>query len=210
MENELTPRSEALRFPRGVRLAREADLPKNKTRNEQLARIASATITTGFVTKLTTDPGFSAYIEVNAHADELWQVFETLASILLPETAAPLIGWKDQDPSLGHYTDKSAALAVLRSYAEILQHDGFIQFGAMFQSEGKTEEVFVKASKDIQLWTNRPEVAEQALISMRIPKVGKLQFVDEFPMVTERLEGNPSSEETISNIVRAFGALPPR
>jgi hypothetical protein len=39
----------------------------------------------------------------------------------------------------------------------------------------------------MQIWTNQPVVAAQALVSMRIPKVEKLQFVDEFPMVTERL-----------------------
>jgi len=43
-----------------------------------------------------------------------------------------------------------------------------------------------------------------------LPKVEKLRFVDEFPMVTERLSGDPSSHEIITKIVTAFAALPPR
>ena len=43
--------------------------------------------------------------------------------------------------------DKAAALAVLRAHAQSLQHDGFIEFGLMFQQGGKTEEVFVKGGE---------------------------------------------------------------
>jgi hypothetical protein len=39
---------------------------------------------------------------------------------------------------------------------------------------------------------------------------GYIQFVDGFPMVTERLPGDPSSHETITKIVTAFAALPLR
>jgi hypothetical protein len=48
-----SPKIEALRFPRGVRLAAEGDLPWDKDKLEQLARIKNANITTGFVLSLT-------------------------------------------------------------------------------------------------------------------------------------------------------------
>jgi hypothetical protein len=83
---------EALRFPRGVRLAAEADFPKGEDRLEKLTRISSADITTGFGLTTSAGPGFSAYIEANVHADEVWSVFETLVSRLLPDVAAPLVG----------------------------------------------------------------------------------------------------------------------
>jgi len=204
------PIIEALRFPRGVRLAAEADLPRNKDRSDRLARIQTANITTGFVLATNVDPGFFAYIEANVHADEVWCVFETLASRLLPAVSAPLVGWKDGEATLGPYTNKEAALAVLRAHAESLQHDGFIEFGLMFQKDGKTEEVMVKGSKNLWIWTNNPSIATETLSSFGIPRVEKLQFIDEYPRVTERLVGDPSSEETISAIVGAFQSLPPK
>jgi hypothetical protein len=204
------PIIEALRFPRGVRLAAEADLPRSGDKLDELARISSANITTGFVLATSIDPGFSTYIEANVHADEVWSVFEALASHLLPDVSAPLVGWKDVEATLGLYTDKDAALAVLRAHAESLQHDGFIEFGLMFQQGGKTEEVMVKGSKDLRIWTNSPAVAMETLSSLGIPSVEKLQFIDEYPRVTERLVGDPSSQETISAIVGAFQSLPPK
>ena len=175
-----------------------------------MARIQTANITTGFVLTTNVDPGFFAYIEANVHADEVWSVFEAVVLRLLPDVSAPLIGWKDGEATLGPYTDKEAALAVLRAHAESLQHDGFIEFGLMFQQDGKTEEVMVKGSKDLRIWTNNPSIATETLSSLGIPSVEKLQFIDEYPRVTERLVGDPSSEETISAIVGAFQSLPPK
>jgi hypothetical protein len=204
------PIIEALRFPRGVRLAAEADLPGSVDKLDKLARISGANITTGFVLTTSVDPGFSTYIEANVHADEIWSVFETLASRLLPDVSAPLVGWKDEEATLGPYTDKVAALDVLRAHAESLQHDGFIEFGLMFQQGGKTEEVMVKGSKDLRIWTNNSEVATETLLSLGIPSIEKLEFIDEYPRVTERLVGDPSSQETISAIVGAFQSLAPK
>lgn len=204
------PIVEALKFPRGVRLAADADLPSSKNKVDMLARIQNANITTGFVLTTSADPGFSTYIEANVHAEEIWSAFEALTSGLLPNVSAPLVGWKEDEATLGPYTDKTAALAMLREHAECLQHDGFIEFGLMFQQRGKTEEVMVRASKDLRIWTNNPVVATEILSSLGIPRVEKLQFIDEYPRVTERLVDAPSSEETISAIVGAFQSLPPK
>jgi hypothetical protein len=204
---ELATVSEALRFPRGVRLARKDEIPG--CTDEILERIANARIATGFVSLPCEAMGYSTYIEANIHADEVWRVFEALTGRLLPTSAAPVVGWIDEDATLGPYTGKSAALSLLRAHQESLQHDGFIEFGLMFQANGRTEEVFVKACKYFQIWTNLPEVAEATLESMQIPKVANLQFIDEFPRVTERILGVPHSDETISAIVNSFQTLPP-
>jgi hypothetical protein len=74
--------SRTLRFPRGVRLAGGGDLPGND-RREKLARIKSAKINAGFVSMARTDTHYSAYLEANVHADEVWAVFEALASRFL-------------------------------------------------------------------------------------------------------------------------------
>ena len=65
---------------------------------------------------------------------------------------------------------------MLHAHAESLQHDGFIEFGLLFLFGGKTEEVLVKGSKDLRIWTNNPAVAMESPSSLGIPSVEKLQF----------------------------------
>jgi hypothetical protein len=208
MKNGTERASEPLRFPRGVRFALPDEVPRS-ARNA-VERSANAQIMTGFVSISCENVGYSAYLEANIHADETWAAFEALAEALLPQVAAPLVGWKDAKPTLGPYTDKSAAIAVLRPHKESLQHDGYIEFGLMFQTNGRTEEIFVKAAKHLQVWTDQGDIAESTLVSLGVPKVERLQFIDEFPRVTERLPDGPQSSETISAIVSGFEGLPPR
>jgi hypothetical protein len=52
------------------------------------------------------------------------------------------------------YTTREAALAVLEPYREPFRHDGFLEFGIIFQLHGHTEEVFVTNVKFIRIWTN--------------------------------------------------------
>ena len=206
--NQEIPVAETLRFPRGVRFARKDEIPR--CTSEILERIANARITAGFTTRTSQDKGYSAYVEANIHADELWIAFETLVHSLLPPVAAPIIGFKEAEPTLGPYTDKSAALSALRPHKDLLQHDGFIEFGMIFQLHGHTEEIFVEPSKYMRIWTNQREIAEATLISMRVPPVDLLHFLDEFPHVTERLPDDPDTEETIADIVKSFANLPAR
>lgn len=62
----------------------------------------------------------------------------------------------------------------------------------------------------MQIWTNQLGIAEATLTAARIPRVELLQFIDEFPHVTERLPGDPSSDETIAAVIRSFEVLLPR
>lgn len=181
-----------------------------RTQRAAVERIADARITTGFVSKVSADAGYTTYIEANIHADEVWKAFEALADRLLPAVAAPIVGWKDENSTLGPYTDKSAAISILRTHRESLQHDGFIEFGMIHQSQGLTEEVFVKGCKYLQIWTNQPDLAVAALLSLGLREVGNLQFIDEFPRITERAQGLPPSSEVISAISDSFQNLQPR
>lgn len=199
---------EDLQFPRGVRFATREEIPK--CTDELLARIESAHLTTGFVSNSSEEGEFSTYIEANVHADMVWGVVEALVIALLPQIAAPIVGWKDEEPTLGPYTDKEMALAVFRHHVENLQHDGFIEFGLIFQHEGLIEEVFVKSVKHLQIWTNKGKDAEALLQSMGIPKMSRLAYIDEFPRVTIALDACPSTQEVISSIVESFRFLPTR
>jgi hypothetical protein len=107
MKNDTETASEALRFPRGVRFALPDEVPRSA--KDAAERSANAQITTGFVSKTCENVGYSGYLEANIHADQVWAVFEALAESLLPEIVAPLVGWKDAEPTLGPYTNPQSS-----------------------------------------------------------------------------------------------------
>lgn len=150
-----------------------------------LARVAAANIMTGYISR-NDDSGdtFKCYFEANVHAPRVFEVFRDLATSLLPDIAAPIIGLKDEDPIFGPYTKRDDALKVFEPYIDNLQNDGFLEFGLIFAFQGKTEEIYVKSSKYFQIWTNQPEVAALVLERNNIPSAHTLEFIDEYPIVS--------------------------
>jgi hypothetical protein len=203
---------EPLAFPRGVRFPRPDEIPAGSP-PDALARLMGARITTGYMVARPDGEGFTAFIEANIHADHVWRVVRALAEALLPEVAAPLVGIKDDETVLGPYTDRTAALAVFEPYVDALQHDGFLEFGVMFQYRGRTEEVFVRSVKYLQIWTSQPARACAVLEAHGIPPVPDLQFIDNFPRVSESLvreDGNAGWPDVLERLRAAFGELPAR
>lgn len=179
---------EPLIFPRGIRYPRVDEIPRGAP-SDAAARVAEARrtpVTTGFV-RIDREgaQGYTAVVEANVHASMLWTVFVALVAELLPQAAAPIVGIIDEDPELGDYTRRDAAIGVLAPYADLLVNDGFLEFGCMFQRSGRTEEVFVPSAKFLRIWTNHPERAERVLTRHGIPHVPGLRFIDEFPLVRE-------------------------
>ena len=205
---------EPLIFPRGVRFPRLDEIPGGAP-SDAAARVAEAhrnPITTGFVRiDRPNARGYTAVVEANVHASNLWTVFVDLVNELLPDAAAPIVGMIDEDPELGDCTRRDAALSVLAPYADHLVHDGFLEFGCMFQRAGRTEEVFVPSAKFLRVWTNQPERAEQVLVRHGIPHVPGLRFIDEFPLIREPLPygGSDSGSYDVAEELRErLHALP--
>ena len=198
---------ERLRFPRGVRLAGRQDIP-NCT-DEILKTIADADIRTGFTAKSTDDAGYSAYLEANVHADNIWTVFESLVMALVPSFAAPLIAHKDDDPTFGPDSQTGAALSSFLPYAESLQHDGFIEFGMIYQRAVRTEEILVTSTKHFKVWTNHGDAAQAALVQLGLCRIDALRFIDEYPRVTETITGAPTATAVVSAVAASFATLPP-
>jgi hypothetical protein len=203
-------RPEPLVFPTGVRFLRDDEFPRGY--DAERRRIGSANITTGWVQKSVEDLGYTAYFEVNVHAPRIWQVVRDIAEGILPDAAAPIVGVKEEDPVLGPYTTRDAAIAVFEPFVEFLQHDGFIEFGLMFQRAGQTEEVFVESVKYLKIWTNQPATVQTILRRHGFPEVPDLQFIDDYPRVSESLrtaEGNARWPEAFEGLRNAFAQLPP-
>jgi hypothetical protein len=204
------PRPEPLIFPKGVRFPRDDEFPRGY--EAERARITAANITTGWIRKHADGGGFAAYFQVNAHAPRLWSLVRDLAEAILPDAAAPIVALKDEDPVLGPYTTREAAIAVFEPFVEFLQHDGFLAFGLIFQRAGRTEEVFVESVKYLKVWTNQPTAVQAVLRKHALPEVPDLRFIDEYPRVSETLqttEGNARWPVAFEGLRQAFEQLPP-
>jgi len=201
----MTKLGEPLQFPDGVRFARPGEVPGCS--DEDIRKLADAEILTGFVLRRIEGKPYSAQIEANVHASKIWQAVLELADVLLPQVTAPIIGWKDNEPTFGRYTHRSEAIACFTPFIESLQHDGFIEFGLIFQFNGVTEEIFVKPAKYIQLWTNRPEVAVSKLRELGLHQADRLHFLDEYPRITETPPSLPRTHQVVSAITTSFETL---
>jgi len=202
------PKPERLVFPRGVRFPRKNEIPGDPT--EVLEKIAKARITTGYTIKTVKDKPFKAYLEVNVHAPDVFQLFRNLCFALMPDVASPLIGIKEDEPVFGPYTDRTLALSVFEPFVDLLQNDGFLEFGMLHQSKFAFEEVFVTSPKYFKIWTNQIEVAEKVLLNGGIPKCEELQFIDEYPMVSLSVnkKGSAAWADAFYSIQEVFKKLP--
>ena len=102
---------------------------------------------------------------------------------------------------------------MFESHVRHLVHDGFLEFGIIFQHKGVTEEVFVPYAKYLRIWTNKPEAVRAVFKSHGIPEVPELQFIDEFPRVSNSLldeNGNVGWPPVMERLKEAFESLPRR
>ena len=154
--------------------------------------------------------GEANYLEANVHADEVFKVVGAIAVTILPNVAAPIVGIRGEDPILGPYTWRNEAVRVFEPHIEALQHDGFLEFGLIFQFKGETNEVFVHSSKYLRIWTTNLAAVRRVLEAHLIPEVTDLRFIDEYPTAYETLPdaaGNPGSAHTLERLTEAFAKL---
>lgn len=128
----------------------------------------------------------------------------------MPEFAAPIVGIKEDDPVFGPYTYRAFALGVFEPYIDLLQNDGFLEFGLIHQSDLAFEEIFVSSSKYFKIWTKNARAAEEVLQSFAIPRCEILQFIDEYPMVSLSVgdDGNAAWANPFYAIQDEFAKLP--
>lgn len=184
-------KAEPLVFPRGVRFPRNDEMPGDAS--EVLSRIAKAHITTGYTVTKVEGKLYNTYIEANVHAPNVFEVFQQLVFALMPNIAAPIIGIKEDEPVFGPYIDRALAVGIFQPHTDLLQNDGFLEFGILHQSEFAFEEVFVASPKYFKIWTNYGSRVEEVLQSNSIPKCEELEFIDEYPMVSLSLSEDDSA-----------------
>lgn len=181
--------TDILELPDGVRLARLEEIPGPDTdRSPVWARLRNARIAPGF-TFVQSPPGerFRGYAEINVNASEIWAVFHALCSALLGSDVSLIAGDMDDEPVPIVSGDTSMILNALERHRYQLAHDGFLQFGLLYDQGDELAEVFVTPTKHFKVWLNDENRFRSLMYDHGLPQRETMEFVDEYPRVTTRL-----------------------
>lgn len=104
-----------------------------------------------------------------------------------PDEVCLVFSHIDADPSYSKYADKSEMLNKLDKYHQELSMDGYLEFGIMFHDDEVLLELFIKKAKYIQFWGMDELAFRTALQEFNLTEVPYINFIDEYPIVTEAL-----------------------
>ena len=177
-----------LETPPTIRLPRPDELPNNPEIFERLKERENANIVEGykFSENTTHDLPFKFYVEINIDNSQLWNLFKVLAN-QLPDNVCCIYNLYKEEAILSIYKDKNTILKQLDNYKTELTQDCNLEFGLVFQTDYKLEEVFVSDSKYLKFWGNNEIAFRQIMNDFRLIEISDLNFIDEFPKVVEPL-----------------------
>jgi len=178
-----------LQLPPTIRTALPEELPDNENMRQRITERKTARIVQGFTLNYNTEGNhvFKIFAEINVDNDSLWSLFRSLL-VQLPDEICLLYRHIDDDPSFSVYMDKYQLLNKLEPLAFELARDGFLEFGVMYQDQDFFEEVYIKKAKYLQYWGMDETRFRQLLNDAGIYEVANLNFIDEYPLVTEPLD----------------------
>ncbi len=196
-----------LQLPPTVRTPRPDEVPDNPDIRQRIEARQSANIVQGFTIQQNPTASFpyKFYAEINVDNENLWSFFKTLVLQLPPEVS--FIYGDGENPCFSKYLDKYGLLNQIEPYKTELTQDGFLEFGMIYQYETYMEEVFVKRSKFIQYWGMDEERFRNTLKDFGIYEVAGLNFIDEYPLVTEALCVHRQNIVDTSELLQRFDQL---
>ncbi len=197
-----------LEAPPTIRLPRPDELPNNPELVERLKERENANIVEGYKLSNNTnhDQPFKFYVEINIDNSRLWELFKALAN-QLPDNLSCIYNLYEEEAIFSVYKNKNVILKELETYKAELTQDCNLEFGLVYQADGKLEEVFVSDSKFLKVWGNKEIAFRRLMHDFGLNEIPDLNFIDEFPKVVEPLtmfNENAKRTETIIENLNAF------
>jgi len=194
-----------LELPRTIRTANIDDVPNEPGILGAISDAATANIVEGYTLQTDIADGslFQFYAEINVDNSRLWNLTESLLAIL-PDKISFIFGYIDHELSFSDYDDKEHILATVSSYSVELSQDGFLEFGFIYHGEDMLTEIFIKKSKYIQFWGTSLKLFIEVMNEFSLYEVEDLNFIDEYPMVTESLSNLFPEYADTSQVINYF------
>ena len=199
-----------LKIPRTIRDISEEDVPGNSSAMEQRRAKRSARIIEGF--KLFQNENKSEFpfifgAEINIDNDRLWDLFISLCEEL-PNNAALLFGFYDNDLNYGRYAEKERIIFELSKYRREISEDCHLELGLIHHTESKLIEVFIAEAKYIKFW-GVDEISFMGIMSrFNLSETSDIEFIDEYPKAVYPLrtivEDVADTFEIITNLQEKF------
>lgn len=177
-----------LETPPTIRVPQLDELPNRPDVLERLKARERANIVEGYnlTENSTHNLPFKFYAEINIDNSRLWDLFKALAH-QMPSILSCIYNLYEEEAIFGEYKDKETILTKLENYRTELTQDCHLEFGLIFQSDDKLEEIFVAESKFLKVWSNNEIQFRQLMNDFCLKEISNLNFVDEFPKVVEPL-----------------------
>ena len=178
-----------LELPITIRVPEPSEMEHREDIHELLQKRKQARIVEGFDLQPndTQQLPFKFYAAINVNHSRLWQVFEALAHTFPDEEISCVLGTEDEEPVTTGYYPKQQVLNELLKYKTELSSDASLSFGLLLHTREVLVELFVTEAKYIKYWGSNKEAFVQAMLALDIRPVQKLEFVDEYPKITEPL-----------------------
>lgn len=177
-----------LLLPITIRTATEAEVPRTEALLERIRLRKEALLVNGFSFTDTQEDKYpyNFYSEINIDNPFLWALIKRLI-MDFPDDVCIVFNHIDADPSYSKYSDKFGVLNKLDIYQQELSMDGYLEFGIMFQDDKILLELFIKKAKYIQFWGIDEVAFRTAMKEFNLTEVPSINFIDEYPLVTESL-----------------------
>lgn len=197
-----------LQLPPTIRTARPDEVPKQAEILEGIAKSKTAKIVEGYVFQYneTHDLPFKFFAEINIDNQNLWSLFKHLL-LQFPEEICIVYNFKDEEPVYSGYADKYGVLNQLEVYKVELTQDGFLEVGVLFNDDSFMEEVFIRSPKYLQYWGVDEERFRQTMAEFELYEQTTMNFIDEYPLVTEALRLHHSEAKETSEVLEQLGLI---
>ena len=197
-----------LELPPTSRTAHADELPQQPEYESAIQASRTANIVESYtIQKSINETSYNYYSEVNIDNSRLWDFFKAWLLSFTQEVSL-IFCYKDADPNFGKYVDKMDLLNTIEPYAMELCQDGFIEFGIIYNDDDYLKEVYVSSAKYLKIWGKNVNEFEKLLNDFSIYPIENLNFIDEFPMVTENLlsfnQDVRSTDELLKILKQAF------
>ncbi|KOS04982.1 hypothetical protein AM493_02200 [Flavobacterium akiainvivens] len=198
-----------LELPITVHLATKDEVANTPEILSNILRSEQANLVEGYTLhgNTTTELPFAFFSEININNSRLWNLFEALLSGL-PHVSCLVYGHIDTEPYYSQYLERPVILEKITEFKDELSLDGFLEFGLLYQDDDKLIEVFIKKAKYIQYWGTDEVFFTKVMADFGLQNIEDINFVDEFPLVTESLSLKDSkytaTEDIINNLKDYF------
>lgn len=152
------------------------------------------------------DLPFKFYAEININNSKLWDLFISLTKIL-PDNIGTIYNYYEDEPFYAPYHPKEDIINALSLYKLELTQDGFLEFGVIFNTEDKLEEIFIPEAKYIKFWGVNESSFRQIMNDYSLKEIPDINFIDEFPKVVESLSIKNKSAKDTRTVINELNSL---